>query len=299
MGWHPTVTDAIEWGSDQLTNTAWLDTHPADGAIIEQFQGLFDHPGVRVENRLRPGKRGSRAGTPQLNPRTFTAEGIVWGNGVDVLEANIAALQDILLPGMTQLLKFTHQSQGAQQITARIEDQGLAWGDPFERGVLVARGFIVGFVAHDPLRYSQTLQTAQTSDVSSDSGFSFPITFPLSFGAAATTGTVEVPAGGNWERNATLKAYGPVTNPIIEMTDGSWQLVFDGITVPEGDYLEIDLDEETVWLNGDPDQNRYGYQDFTQSRFGLLPKTACTLRYRGSVISDPAYLQVQWRDAYV
>lgn len=286
----PNVSVGVYIGRQGYTSAQFLNGSVDEVAIYQAALTFDQVVGSYVKGR---GTTASASYVLAMAPAAFWRLGDAVGSTVGgdaTSNARNAAVSGVVT--------FTGSGTGAQQIDARIE-QELVWGDPFERGVLIAASFIIGFMAHDPRRYSQVLQSAQTSAVSSDSGFAFPMTFPLTFGTSGTTGTVTIPQGGNVERGAVLRAYGPVTNPIIEDTSGLGQLVFDGLTVASGDWLEIDLDEETVYLNGDTSQNRYGYLDFTQTDWWLLPKAASTIRYRGSTISDPAKLVVEWRDAWV
>lgn len=308
MGWHPPDSEQITWAGEDVNNVNFRSEQL--GVIVERIDGLLERPPMRITNRLRPGRHGARRGRRKQAPRPFTMSGIVFGSDLADVEARKDALAEVFTPDERDedggLLEFVHPVHGAQQITARVE-QEFVWGDPFERGGTwphVGMGWIVGFTAHDPRRYDADLTTEQSSSIATGGGMSFPVTFPISFGAGASGGTVTIPAGGNFERPATLRIYGPVTNPVIEEvgSDSGIEITFDDLAVASGDWVEIDTDSHTARLyyaSSSGSVNVYNDLDPDATTIRNLPKGAITLRLRGSVISDPAYLQVQTRDAYI
>lgn len=307
MPWHPRSTDQIRWAGSAVNNAAFLSERL--GVVVEAIEGLLEKPPMRVENRNRPGRHGARRGRRKLSARAFTMSGVVFGTSYADVEARKDALAALFVPDARDedggLLEFVHPVHGAQQITARVE-QEFTYGDPFERGATwpeVGIAWTVGFTAHDPRRYAAALTTAQTSSIATGGGMSFPLTFPLSFGAGAAGGEVTIAAAGNYERPAILTMHGPATNPIVEDISGSGlAIVFDGIAIAEGDYLVVDTDEHTATLyygSVAGSLNAYGYLDFNASDIRNLSADAVTLRYRGSNITDPAYLEVKTRAAHV
>jgi hypothetical protein len=308
MGWHPPHDEQITWAGENVNNAAY--SSELVGVMVERIDGLLERPPMRVTNRLRPGRHGARRGKRKQAPRPFTMSGIVWGSSLADVEARKDALAEVFTPDERDedgaLLEFVHPVHGAQQITARVE-QEFVWGDPFERGNTwphVGMNWLVGMVAHDPRRYDADLTSVETTDIATSGGMSFPVVFPLSFDSGASGGTVTVPAGGSFERPATLKIYGPVTNPVIEEVGGDSGLAvaFDGLAISSGDWVEIDTDSHSVRLyygSASGYLNVYTYLDPDETLIRNLPKDAITLRLRGSVITDPAYLQVQTRDAYI
>lgn len=306
-GWHPDHTKAITWNASTVNTVGVLDSHPMLGTVVELLEGLLDHPEFRVNNRVRPGRHGSRRGRLKLGAKGFTMSGIIFGAGRVDLETRKADLQALLVPSdEPEVFGYEHPTQGLQQVTARIE-QPLVWGDPFELGAtgpLVGCRWQVGFTAHDPRRYAQALQSATSSAVATGGGFSAPMTAPLAVTGSGTGSTATIAAGGNFERPATIRIYGPVTNPIVEdVSAGSGlNIAFDGLTIASGDYVEVDTDEQSARMyfgSASGYLNVYGYLDFDATTFVNLPSSAITLRLRGAVITDPAQIVVSTRDAYI
>lgn len=308
MAWHPRSTDQIVWTGENVNNPAFLAERV--GVIVESIEGLLDNPPMRVTNRNRTGRHGARRGKRRMSPRAFAMNGIVFGSSYDDVEARKVALESLFVPDSRDedggLFEFVHPVFGALRVTARVE-QEFVYGDPFERGATwpeVGIAWSVGMVAHDPLLYSSTLTTVQTSDIATGGGMSFPAAFPLSFAAGSTGGAVTVPAGGNFDRAAVLTIHGPVTNPVIEDVSGDsgLEVTFEALAISAGDYVEIDTDAHTARLYYGSiagSLNVYSYLDPNQTTITSLPKDAVTLRLRGSTITDPAYLEVETRDAYV
>lgn len=250
MGWSPDSEDQITFDGSNLNTAGFLSSTTRVGVIITNIDGLIDQPPIRVEDRVRPGQHGARAGALKLHARPFTIEGVVFGTSRADLESRKSALQALMLPdGFLKTLQYTHPSDGVQIVDCRVQDP-FAWGDPYEMGQSaphVAARFHVGMVAHDPRRYSAALEEAYTGAITAGSGLFFPITFPLTFDVELDGASVTVPASGTFERPATIRMYGPATNPRVEDTSGSGLRVeFEGIAVSESEVLVVDTDEQTA-----------------------------------------------------
>ena len=68
------------------------------------------------------------------------------------------------------------------------------------------------------------------------------------------------------------------------------RLVFTGLTLLAGDWLEIDCRERTIRLNGLPAQSRYSLLDFPASSFLRLLPGVNTVRYYPVSFGDGARL---------
>jgi hypothetical protein len=120
----------------------------------------------------------------------------------------------------------------------------LAWSQG------LASKIIIALHCTDPRLYGETSdQVIQLS--SGTSGMMFPATFPLSFGGAATPGTLVVNNTGNIEMRPIIVITGPVTNPTITNETTGLSMTFSNpsqssYTLNSGDTLAIDLDAHSV-----------------------------------------------------
>ena len=107
-------------------------------------------------------------------------------------------------------------------------------------------------------------------------GFSFEVTFPLTFDSGAVPGSTTVVTSGTAPTPVLWRLYGPFSDPIVRRVDTGAQLSFPGLAVAAGDYLSIDTDARTVLLNDDPAQSRYNRLDFAASQWWRLPASGAT-----------------------
>jgi hypothetical protein len=138
----------------------------------------------------------------------------------------------------------------------------------------VLKTFHVSLACESAAIVADEERSAATSPLSATGGgsLSFPITFPISFGAASDGGSVAVVNGGDVWTRPVVRIYGPILSPVVRsMTTGQF-LSFPGLNLPPGNYVEIDMEAETVLLNGSADDPVDWYLDFEVSEFfDLLP----------------------------
>ncbi len=168
--------------------------------------------------------------------------------------------------------------------------------------------FTASWKCADPIAYALNTNDLLMLPASVDSsGITFPLTFPLTFGGSTYGGDANVPltTNGNYPTWPVFQIFGPITDPKIQWVDPATlavletQVVFSGITVADGDYLEVDVRAQTVLLNGDPLASRYSFVDFANTEWGPLEPGLNMLRFSGSSATDPCIAHVLWRDAFL
>jgi TP901 family phage tail tape measure protein len=284
------------------------------GVLITSILGWDEAEIARFAQEDRSGQDGELLRELLMGGAPLEIKGIVSGSSKRDLETRWRELRAKLQPahGRTELVLklpdpvyseaistvFAESMTGYLRRTVRVVGTAKR-GNPMGR---YAFEFSVQLRSSDPRRYSDVSQTVETTSISTGGGRTYPKTFARSYGEASDGGTVECVNAGDYETPATLVVHGPVTNPIIEDTSGDGYLEFSdngGLIIPSGEFLEIDLRNHTARLNGDAEQNRFKYLDHSTSKWWMLPEGSSTMRLRGSVISDPAQLEVTFRDAYL
>jgi hypothetical protein len=176
----------------------------------------------------------------------------------------------------------------------------------------VANGSSVDFTASwkcaDPIAYSLTTSEVDIIPASADSddGRSYPLTYPRTYPASyGGNGKGLVTTNGNYSAWPVLKMFGPVVDPVVTWLDPvsdeplGIQVVFAGISIADGDYLEVDTKAQTALLNGDPGANRYSFIDFAATNWGPLQSGANLLLFTASSAETPSVLNVLWQDAFL
>jgi len=203
---------------------------------LKEAEG-FGSGGVEVVKWDRPGFHGVKT------PRAYWRERImrlivgVRSSTSSDYETRRRALQaafDLPRDGLTWL-KFTTQGGLALQTQVQLNSEIQA---PLKGGEVTIGDFRIELIAEDPLFYSQT-QTATD------------ITF------AAGSGIIAI--GGNSPVYPVVRIHGSVTDPVITNSTLGRTLSFAGLSVPAGQYIDIDMLNETAFTQSL--ENIYGYID--------------------------------------
>jgi hypothetical protein len=134
---------------------------------------------------------------------------------------------------------------------------------------------------------------------SGEGGFAFDMTFDLTFPTSSAVGSVTVSNDGTVDVRPILRLYGPCIDPRVENQSTGEQLIFTGLTIAAGDWLEIDCREKTARLNGLASQSRLSRLDFANSSYLRLLPGMNTVRYFPVSFSTGARLEVRFRSAWI
>ncbi len=225
----------------------------ADGTspyVITQIEGL-DLPTIRSKDVGRPRDHGELIGLDVYGGRTFTVDLWMQTDGTSLQSAQ-KALAAATEDGLTTELPFWFKLPNlpTMAIMARVRRRTMALD--LDYGAALVGKPVIQFHATDPRIYAAPTNSDTVSLGTPVSGFSFPITFPLSFGGGSTS-TLSLDNSGNTEMRPILTFTGPVTNPAATNSSisGNPTLTFSnptqtGYTVLSGDTLVVDLDLHTI-----------------------------------------------------
>lgn len=298
----------VFFGANQLNDLGWdgVSTH---GVKIMSVLGWDEAEDAQSAVDNRAGQDGEIARELLMGGSTVQIKGILSGATLEDLYANRRVLKGKLQPSETEaVLKMPDRATagpfatvyssamgGYLRKTGRVV-QSVTWGN--EVGPY-AHTFEVTIRCSDPRRFKDVDVTESTGSITTGGGVEAPVEAPVGF-TAADGGQAIVNNDGDYEAPfvATIYANGAaVVNPIIEDLAGSWRIVTDGLSLGTTDWLEIDVQNRTVLLNGT--SSRFQYIDFAQTIWGLLPEGASTVRLRGSSVGDPSYASITFRPAYL
>lgn len=214
---------------------------------IDRVSGL-DSPPFRETVRDHEGTDGGYIDAEFEKGRELILEGTVYCdvNGIetflDSLKYNYAPVRDPI--------PFYFKADGSvEQRLLFVKPRGIRYDwETMRRTGCTPIQFMM--YAEDPRIYSDNLQTIPVPFGGlATTGFGFSFGFNLSFGSTVPPVGATITVGGNRPTPAILHIEGPIVNPrIINETD-SKTLAFV-ITLGASDFLDIDLVNRTVVLNG-------------------------------------------------
>jgi hypothetical protein len=190
-----------------------------------------------------------------------------------------------------RLAAMTHPARRPKLFITRNspEARGQQWelqlrGNPFSisygRRAAAMLEMQLSFTA--PLGYLlgplQGYESTWASDTTS-TGFGLPTGFPMSTGtAAADNPYIDLSIGGSAPVHPVIYIYGYSKDPEIRGDTGE-VFKFAGLTVPTGQFVEIDMAAGTVRMAAAPDASVYGLVDWSVSTFWRWQPGPHTLRY--------------------
>lgn len=146
------------------------------------------------------------------------------------------------------------------------------------------------FEATDPRFYASTVDS-NVLGLTEGGGMTFPLTFPLVFGASSDSGAAAVNAG-TIEAPWTATITGPMTDCRLVLAETAAEVVIDG-EVPAGSTLVLSSADRSVLLDGSPRQSWLTLS----SRWWQLSPGSNTVRFRAA--SGSGTCTFSWRSTWL
>lgn len=260
-------------------------------AISEINMGIPVHREVVKDT---PTGDGSTDYTQYFGPRVITMKGTAFAATAGSRAQALANIQKFIRPNLRSTLTYQFDDD---QVARSIGIRSFDFSAPVNMPGYTA--FTASWKAVDPVAYGAA-HILSIPPFGNFGGRAYPKTYPVSYPTGyggAGLGTIN--NAGDYPTWPVLRIFGPLSNPAIYWQDGSGQIVFTGITVVAGDYLQVDTRNKTVYLNNDSNANRYSFLDFTQTTWAPLQPGNNLLRFIASGALTPASVEVDWNDAYL
>ena len=154
---------------------------------------------------------------------------------------------------------------------------------------------MITFRCNDPYAYSDSVQSQGFTVDLPTYTWTFPHTLGPSVGFTAVgLGGTTVTSNGDESTGITAKINGPCDNPKLEnSTTGEYVKVLKSLV--SGDVLEIDMENNTVYLNG---QTAIKYLDIASSFWKLQPGDNL-IKFSEDNLSSTATASISWQDRYI
>ena len=270
--------------------------HESSTRSLRRADGLVGVPGTRDSVRPWPNAHGSIDESRWMTDRVITLEGEIWGSTYEQVFDEFGLINKAFLESLTEgpsTLKWTRGGAGTA-LQAEVKLAGpvqtsIAEGGKFLRYQALLR-------APDPRAYSQTQTTGTGGSLSTAAGgLVFPDPFAWTFSASGG-GSVSVNNTGDIPTPAIFRIYGSVTTPQIRLVETGETIALTG-SVGAGDYLEVNVAERTVSLNGTT--SRLNLLDYANTTWFELPVGTSTIRLLAGTFDGSARVDAIYRPAFI
>ncbi|GAP53545.1 hypothetical protein AHiyo6_01100 [Arthrobacter sp. Hiyo6] len=278
-----------------MLSTFFIDTLQIHGGgqsnfFLNDVQGL-DSPDIRLSSYDKPGETGAVVSAEQYGARPLTLVGTVAGSDIATYLAARRALSYAcrvrhdssgLVSGVP--LTFSTLDGATYSVTGYIKPPFRCSGP-----LPTSAPFQISFICPDPALYGSSLQTTGQISIASGGGFTFPATFPITFGAG-TGGSGTLNNAGTMDTWPIVYLRGALTNPRIYSVERAAALKLNYTTTNVTDVIAIDMKNKTIMLNGVT--NLLTYRDTAERSWFSLPPASNTILFGTTSAGDTGTMEV-------
>lgn len=264
--------------------------------LIAQISGLADIPEVLTTDRNILSSHGIHPGRDYLGKRAVTL--------VLEIDARTPELHADLFGRLATAFR-----PGADEAPVRFKIPGIAGGHEAlfyarsrKRSAPISLDWLYGLPmvtveleASDPRLYSSLSSIFTGSLGGSSEGLKFPLLMPAQFGAIDTGDRIQCPNSGSFPVAPLVRINGAATNPRLTHI-GSGRTFALNLSIPEGDFVEVDFEERTVLLGG----TIHRFSSLAaSSRWWSLDPGENEIRFTTDAGTESGHVSVSYRSAWV
>lgn len=93
--------------------------------------------------------------------------------------------------------------------------------------------------------------------------------------------------------------YGECYNPRIRLSELDMIIDFDGLSIGDGHFVDIDVDNKTVFYDGDPAQSKYSTINWADSQWLYIPKGEYEVAFDADTYANDSYAVVYYRRGWL
>lgn len=259
---------------------------------IRSLEGWEARPPARYSKVPRTGGHGTHRSRVLSDERIVTVEGWCWSSVErDQLLADLQAAAGYVDGDDTNPLAVTVAGRaltaGGQLIEARQMLIRGEWG--------IGRfGWLLQWRCPDPLRYGPA-RALSTELPNPGGGLTYPLTYPLDYGAAGTSGSITLTNPGSADAPIVLAARGGHEQG-FEVSAAGRRLTY-GAPVPAGQVIELDTARGTVLVEGTASRR----SNLVRADWLMVPaRSSLTVQYTtlGGARDPGALLTATWSETH-
>ena len=220
---------------------------------VLSIDGLESLPGIRNQDDNRGYADGMFSGRDFLSGRNISIIFNTFATAGFSAQDNYNTIQRALLPqtsGTTPLYFILSNTLTEQVIYTRVRALRTSVDPNYTYGYITSQ---VEFFCPDPLYYDSNEQTALLA-YTPPTGRVYNRVYNLVYGGGSVLITTTITNNGWTDTYPVIVLNGPITNPVLGNTTQNASLEFQG-TYSSADFLEVDLYNKLITLNGSPARN--------------------------------------------
>lgn len=256
-------------------------------------------PAIRVDQYPRTGRDGVDDFTQFFDNATFTASLKVQDIGGTTRHQSVDILKALCAP-----------TAGAQLFIQRDGWLNERWanvrGDTFSC-VIGNKSRVILDVSlqlslPEGILQDTVLQTRVLNPQGANVGRIYSTTqkvYPWNYVLGNSNFASTIVAGGTIPVYPMLRIYGGCTNPVIKNVTTGKSISFIGLTLADGQYLDINISKRTIYLNSNPSLSYYAFLDFTASSWWSLNPGNNIVSVNAATADASSSLSVLWYDGWI
>lgn len=262
---------------------------------VMSVEGLFTLPDVYADDQARQGDDGDFSADDEvLGGKTFVFEIALLNEDsspCDGLYEALSRATNFINRDIPLTIRRPGTADRVIDVRTRRRHFPANWN--FTHGMGLG---LLELKALDPRLYSSdTHQLNIGALANSQSGFGFPMGFPLGFGGILNTaGTISITNAGTYRTPATLRFDGPLTSPSVTHQQSGRTITLNA-SIAAGDNVVVDLEAHSVMYMGTTSRRNWMSP---ASRWFYMESGQNTLLFRSASAGEAGTLTVTWKDAW-
>ena len=271
-----------------------LELTPENGWFLSRMD--LGYPAIRPVSDDRPLASGTDDRTRFHSSKLVTLDLVARGDR----NVKQEELGSFLVPFRRSFLYYPAGDGTERRILLRARERTSPWEGPPGKHRIIAQFEAPNGTAETALQGEATALAVPPAEP----GFTFDLTFDIVFPLSSPVGATNVTTIGDALCPPVLRLFGPCVNPRIENVsepdeEGRAKRLQFNITLGAGQFLEVDVRERTVKLNGNPRQDRYSTLNFVESRWWTLQPGDNLIRYFPEVFGSDSRAEVLFRCQFI
>lgn len=283
-------------GARLVDGSREMHIYPRDGIAPQNLEVGF--PEIREVSDPRTDDDGDRDSTLLHGPRAVSLEMVFYRDPLTIAEL-LAELKTYLHP---RSRPFLHIADDEWSTERRMRLRVTQLGEPYDGYAASQRRKIQAqWKAPDGVwEEADATSVMVNADTSSETGVSFPITFPISWAPTLSTGAYELGNPGGTPSHFVARLYGPCAAPSLRNETTNEEITFTPeLELSAGEYVEVDTRERTAQLLSDPAASRLAQIDFEVTSWWRIEPGDQQIRYTPAEADAGSAAVIEYRPSWL